>query len=159
MDNTKSVLNRIYHQEPERMQSVTVEKVKNIFLGINFKQQTLLELFKKHNAALKSLIGISKSKSTYQKYEVALKHVTSFIRKKYNLSDILFAEINHTFISDLETYFMVDCHCNSNTTAKFMQFFKRNILIARNNSWSLHDPFSNYKTRLNKIDRKYMTKL
>ena len=68
IDNTKSVLNRIYHQELERVQSVTAEKVKNIFLGINTKQQTLLELFKKHNADVKSLIGISKSKATYQKY-------------------------------------------------------------------------------------------
>lgn len=137
LDNTKSVLNRIYHQELERMQSATAEKVKNIFLGINTKQHTLLELFKNHNADVKSLIGISKSKATYQKYEVTLKHTTSFLRKKYNLSDIHFAEINHMFISDFETFLMVDCKCQANTTAKFMQFFKRIILIARNNSWLL----------------------
>jgi len=158
IDNTKSVLNRIYHQEQERMQSVTAEKVKNIFLGISTKQQTLLELFKKHNADVKSLIGISKSKATHQKYEVTLKHVTSFLRKKYNLSDIPFAEINHMFISNFETYLLVDCQCNSNTTAKFMQFFKRIILIARNNGWMLHDPFVNYKIRLSKVDRGYLTK-
>lgn len=158
IDNTKSVLNRIYHQELERMQSVTAEKVKNIFLGINTKQHTLLELFKKHNADVKSLIGISKSKATHQKYEVTLKHVTSFLRKRYNLSDIHFAEINHMFISDFETFLMVDCQCQSNTTAKFMQFFKRIILIARNNGWMLHDPFVNYKIRINKVDRGYLTK-
>ncbi len=158
IDNTKSILNRIYHQELERMQSVNAEKVKNIFLGINTKQQTLLELFKKHNADVKSLIGISKSKATHQKYEVTLKHTTSFLRKKYNLSDIPFAEINHMFISDFETYLRVDCLCNANTTAKFMQFFKRIILIARNNGWMPHDPFSNYKIRLNKVDRGYLTK-
>lgn len=156
--NTKSVLNRIYHQELERMQSVTAEKVKNIFLGINTKDHTLLELFKKHNADVKSLIGISKSKATYQKYEVTLKHTTSFLRKKYNLSDIPFAEINHMFISDFETFLLVNCHCQANTTAKFMQFFKRIILIARNNGWLLHDPFSNYKIRLSKVDRGYLTK-
>ena len=158
IDNTKSVLNRIYHQELERMQSVTAEKVKNIFLGINTKQHTLLELFKKHNADVKSLIGISKSKATYQKYEVTLKHTTSFLRKRYNLSDIHFAEINHMFISDFETFLMVDCQCQSNTIAKFMQFFKRIILIARNNGWMLHDPFVNYKIRINKVDRGYLTK-
>lgn len=158
LDYTKSVLNRIYHQELERMQSVNAEKVKNIFLGINTKQQTLLELFKKHNADVKSLIGISKSKATHQKYEVTLKHVTSFLRKKYSLSDIPFAEINHMFISDFETFLMVDCKCQANTTAKFMQFFKRIILIARNNGWILHDPFVNYKIRLSKVDRGYLTK-
>ena len=156
--NTKSVLNRIYHQELERMQLVTAEKVKNIFLGINTKQQTLLELFKKHNADVKNLIGISKSKATHQKYEVTLKHITNLLRKKYNLSDIPFTEINHMFISNFETYLLVDCQCNSNTTAKFIQFFKRIILIARNNGWMLHDPFANYKIRMNKVDRGYLTK-
>ncbi len=158
MDNTKSVLNRIYHQELERIQKVSAEKVKNIFLGINTKQQTLLELFKKHNADVKTLIGKNKSKATYQKYEVTLKHVTNFLRKKYSLSDIPFCEINHMFISNLETYLMVDCQCNANTTAKFIQFFKRIILIARNNGWLQHDPFANYKIRLNKVDRGYLTK-
>lgn len=158
LDNTKSVLNRIYHQELERIQTVSSAKVKNIFLGINTKQQTLLELFRKHNADVKTLIGISKSKATHQKYEVTLKHVTSFLRKKYSLSDIPFAEINHMFISDFETFLMVDCKCQANTTAKFMQFFKRIILIARNNGWMLHDPFVNFKIRLNKVDRGYLTK-
>lgn len=158
MDNTKSVLNRIYHQELERIQTVTAEKVKNIFLGINTKQQTLLELFKKHNADVKTLIGKNKSKATYQKYEVTLKHVTNFLRKQYSLSDIPFCEINHMFISNLETYLMVDCQCNANTTAKFIQFFKRIILIARNNGWMQHDPFANYKIRLNRVDRGYLTK-
>jgi len=49
------------------------------------KKQTLIELFKKHNEDVKSLIGKTKSKGTYQKYEVTLKHVTNFIRK-----DIIF---------------------------------------------------------------------
>ncbi len=158
IDNTKSVLNRIYHQELERIQSVTAEKVKNIFLGINTKQQTLLELFRKHNEDVKSLIGKTKSKGTYQKYEVTLKHVTNYLRKRYNLSDIPFAEINHMFISDFETYLMVDCQCNSNTTGKFIQFLKRIILIARNNGWMTHDPFANYKIHWSKVDRGYLTK-
>ncbi len=158
IDNTKSVLNRIYHQELERMQSVTAEKVKNIFLGINTKQQTLLQVFKKHYEDVKSLIGKTKSKGTYQKYEVTFKHVTNFIRKQHNLSDIHFSEINHMFISDFETYLMVDCQCNSNTTGKFIQFLKRIILIARNNGWMIHDPFANYKIHWSKVDRGYLTK-
>ena len=158
IDNTKSVLNRIYHQELDRMQSVNAEKIKNIFLGINTKQQTVLELFNKHNADVKSLIGISKSEATYQKYEVTKKHLTTFLRKKYSVSDIHLTEINHMFIQDFETFLMVDCKCQANTTAKFMQFFKRIIIIAKNNGWITQDPFANYKIRLNKVDRGYLTK-
>ncbi len=129
-----------------------------ILIQINStKQQTLLELFKKHNEDVKSLIGITKTKATYQKYAVTFKRVSDFIKKKYSLSDIPLTAINHMFISDFETYLMVDCKCNSNTTAKFTQFLKRIISIARNNGWIFHDPFANYRPQLTKVDRGYLT--
>jgi hypothetical protein len=48
----------------------------------------LLELFKRHNEDVEKLIGISKFKATYQKYEVTRKHLSKFIRERYNMSDI-----------------------------------------------------------------------
>ena len=38
-----------------------------------------------------------------------------------------------------------------------MQFFKRIILIARNNGIIIGDPFANYKIRRQKVDRGYLT--
>ena len=38
-----------------------------------------------------------------------------------------------------------------------MQFFKRIVIIARNNGWILTDPFANYKIRIAKVDRGYLT--
>ena len=49
------------------------------------------------------------------------------------------------------------CKCGYNTTAKFMQFFKRIIIIARNNGILVNDPFASYKIRLEKVDRGYLT--
>jgi integrase len=61
------------------------------------------------------------------------------------------------FITDFEVYLKTIGKCNSNTTAKFMQFFKRIILIARNNGIIVGDPFANYKIRLQKVDRGYLS--
>lgn len=61
------------------------------------------------------------------------------------------------FITDFETYLRTICNCSANTTAKFMQFFKRIVIIARNNGWILTDPFANYKIRIAKVDRGYLT--
>lgn len=61
------------------------------------------------------------------------------------------------FLSDFEVYLLTTGGCQSNTTAKFMQFFKRIIIIARNNGWIQHDPFANYKIRIAKVDRGYLT--
>lgn len=114
-------------------------------------------MFAKHNEDVKALVGISKSPATYQKYEVTRKHLSDFIQYKYRISDISMNEITPMFINDFEVYLMTACKCSANTTAKFMQFFKRIVLIARNNGILVGDPFATYKIRLKKVDRGYLT--
>ena len=157
LDDVKASLNHIYHEQQRRDNYVTAEKVKNEFFGHSENHATLLDLFVKHNNDVKQLIGISKSASTYQKYEVTRKHLEKFLMYKYKLSDIALQEINLMFITDFEVYLKTIGKCNSNTTAKFMQFFKRIILIARNNGIITGDPFANYKIRIQKVDIGYLT--
>ena len=157
LDDINASLNTIYHELQRRDNYVTAEKVKNEFLGHSEKHETILDLFKKHNDDVKQLVGISKTIATYRKYEVTRRHLAEFIQSKYNLSDISIKEITPMFITDFELYLRTTCKCGYNTTAKFMQFFKRIILIARNNGILVGDPFANYKIRLEKVDRGYLT--
>ena len=136
---------------------VTAEKVKNEFLGHSESHETILSLFQKHNDDVKQLVGISKTIATYRKYEVTRRHLAEFIQSKYNVSDISIKEISPMFITDFELYLRTACKCGCNTTAKFMQFFKRIIIIARNNGILVGDPFASYKIRLEKVDRGYLT--
>lgn len=157
IDKTKSALFNVYNELLLSDANVTAEKVKNYFLGGTTNAHNLLEQFTRHNDDVERLIGISKSKATYQKYEVTRKHLYNFIKERYNLSDISFKEINHQFITDFEVYLLTTCGCNANTTAKFMQFFKRIVIIAKNNGWIKADPFANYRIRIKKVDRGYLT--
>lgn len=127
------------------------------FLGHSESHDTILNLFEKHNDDVKQLIGISKTPATYQKYEVTRRHLAAFIQRKYNLSDISIKEITPMFITDFELYLRTVGKCGANTTAKFMQFFKRIIIIARNNGMIVGDPFANYKIRLERVDRGYLS--
>ena len=156
LESIRATMTKIYRELQERETTVTPERIKNIFFGVEIQQQMLLELFKKHNEDVESLVGVSKSKATYQKYEVTRKHLTNFIKEKYNRSDVAIKEIDYIFITDFEVYLLTTCGCNSNTTAKFMQFFKRIVIIAKNNGWIRADPFANYKIRLKKVDRGYL---
>ena len=149
LDDIRASLNTIYHE--------TAEKVKNEFLGHSENHETILTLFQKHNEDVKLLVGISKTIATYRKYEVTRRHLAEFIQSKYNLSDISIREITPMFITDFELYLRTACKCGYNTTAKFMQFFKRIIIIARNNGILDKDPFASYKIRLEKVDRGYLT--
>jgi site-specific recombinase XerD len=156
--NSMSVtMTKIYRDLQEREKNVTPEKVKNIFFGVEVTHYMLLELFTKHNEDVNKQVGISKSAATYQKYEVTRKHLEKFIKEKYNVSDISLKEINHMFISDFEVYLLTTGKCNANTTAKFMQFFQRIIIMAKNNGWIYADPFASYKIRIMKVDRGYLT--
>ena len=103
---------------------VTVEKIRNAFLGITAKQRTLLELFKKHNEDARKLVGISKTPATLAKYDRCYRRLEEFMKVKYNISDISLKEIGHMFITDFENYLRTESKCNENTTAKFMQTFK-----------------------------------
>ena len=157
LNDIKASLHGIYHDLQQKDNYVTAEKVKNEFLGISEHHETLLDLFQKHNDDVQKLIGISKSAATYQKYEVTRKHLQKFLQLKYHLNDISIREIKHMFICDFEIYLLTTGGCKANTTAKFMQFFKRIIIIARNNGLIVIDPFANYKIRLTKVDRGYLT--
>ncbi len=157
LDTIKASIYKVYHDLQTRENNVNAERVKNIFLGIETKHQTVLELFRRHNEDVAKLVGISKTKTTLQKYEIAYKRLSDFIKLQYSVSDISLKDINHMFLSDFEIYLMTSCKCGPNTTAKFMQRFRTIIIMAKNNGWIHTDPFANYKIRFQKVDRGYLT--
>lgn len=148
---------RHHYYELERYEAlVTAEKVRNAFLGITVRTESILQLFKELLEEYKSLEGISKSKATVQKYSRCYKRVEQFLKAKYKLSDMPLVEIDHKFIVDFECYLRTVSKCNENTSAKFLQTFKMVIIRARNNGYIKGDPFSNYKIRLKRVDRGYL---
>ena len=79
LDDIKASLHRIYH-DFQRFDIVTPEKIKCEFLGLDESGETILNLFDKHNQDMESLIGISTTKATFQKYSVTRKHLANFIK-------------------------------------------------------------------------------
>lgn len=67
---------------------VTSDAVKNILLGITEAPKMLLEIFQHHNDQVKELIGKEFTAATLERYKTSLEHTRSFIKTKYNLTDI-----------------------------------------------------------------------
>ena len=157
LDDVRTSLKNHFHDIETHEAYVTAEKVRNAFLGITIRQQTLLGTFRKHNEDVQKLVGISKSVATYAKYDRCMRRLEEFMQAKYRIKDIALKEISHVFITDFETYLRTESGCNENTTAKFMQTFRMIIIMAKNNGWIFADPFINYKIRLKRVDRGYLT--
>lgn len=157
LEDIRATIRQHYYELDRYEALVTAEKVRNAFLGITVRTESILQLFKELLDEYKSLEGISKSKATVQKYTRCYKRVEQFLKSKYKLSDIPLVEIDHKFIVDFECYLRTVSKCNENTSAKFLQTFKMVIIRARNNGYIKGDPFSNYKIRLKRVDRGYLT--
>ncbi|MFT3752270.1 MAG: site-specific integrase [Paludibacter sp.] len=157
LDDIRSSLKNHYHEIENHETYVNAEKVRNAFLGYSIRQNTLLGLFRNHNDDARKLIGIGKSKATLSKYDRTCRRLEEFIKVQYKMTDIALKEIDHKFITGFEIYLRTVSKCNENTSAKFMQTFRMIIIVAKNNGWIFKDPFSNYKIRLKRVDRGYLT--
>ncbi|MDR1257691.1 MAG: site-specific integrase, partial [Tannerellaceae bacterium] len=157
VDNTKASIYGVYRELQERDNYVTAEKVKNVFLGIEFKHQTLLELFDRRNAERKDMVGVNTVQSTYYDCCNARRHLAGFIMYKYNLHDVPFKDIDHNFLSDFESYLLTRCQSAPNTVTKHMKKLRHIIGIALKNEWIYKNPFNDYKVRWHKTDRGYLT--
>jgi site-specific recombinase XerD len=156
LDNFRASLIQHYRDISDREATVTAEKVRNAFLGLQIRNETLLDLFASHNNNLEVQVGKGVSRDTHQKYLRTSTRLKEFMKYKYNISDINLKEINHSFLCDFEVYLKTIHSCGQNTVAKFMQRLKTIILTAKSNGWIYADPYANYQLHLEKTERDFL---
>jgi hypothetical protein len=135
VENTNAAIYRIYRELQERDNYVTAEKIKNIFLGIEQKYQTLMELLDYHNRERKSLIGVNITQGNYLCYIQLRRQMADFMLYKYNLSDISVKEINRNFIVDFELYLQSRFSYARNTIVATRKRFRHIIEVAVSREW------------------------
>jgi site-specific recombinase XerD len=156
LDNFRASLTQHYREISDREATVTAEKVRNAFLGLQIRNDSLLDLFDEHCKNLEIQVGKGVSRDTHQKYLRTGSRLRDFMNYKYHISDINLKEINHSFLCDFEIYLKTIHSCGQNTAAKFMQRVRTIILIAKSNGWIHADPFANYKLQTEKTEREFL---
>lgn len=157
LNDIRTSIHNVYHELLVHENTVSAEKVKNTFFGHGVEQRTLLEVIRIYNDDIKKLIGISKSKLTYNRYELIRVRVSKFINEYYNVSDIPLKDFNYEFIHNFHIHLMITYDMGQNTVGKFLQRFHSIITMAKNNGWIQVDPFANFKIKFKKTDRGYLT--
>ena len=158
VDKIRVEVNRRYQELMQADGYVTAAKLKDAYLGIGIKQETLLKLFEQHNAEFAKKVGHSRAKGTFTRYQTVCKHIREFLPHAYKREDIPLKELNLTFINDFEYFLRAVKKCRTNTVWGYMIVLKHIISIARNDGRLPFNPFAGYINSPESVDRGYVTK-
>jgi len=139
-------------------EELTADKIKNRFLGKSEKPVMLLDVFKEHNRKVAALVNQEFAPGTVTRYETTLKHTQDFMQWKYKINDIRVKQIDHRFISEFEFYLRSVRKCNNNSAFKYIKNFGKVIRICLASGWITVNPFLNYKIKIKKVDRPFLSK-
>lgn len=136
---------------------VTAAKLKNAYIGIGVKQETLLKLFEPHNVEFEKKVGYSRTKDTFGRYRTVCKHIRELLSHIYYREDIPLKELNLTFINDFEYFLREEKKCRTNTLWGYMTELRHIISGARNTVLLSFNPFAGYIKSSERVDRSYLT--
>lgn len=161
--NTNAQLDHISHslqaifKQYEDDADLTLDKIKSIYLGKDKPRTTFLEFFDKYLEDAKSLIGLGKTKATYDKYSATKKHFVKFLNLKYGRKDIQPKELTHIMVHEFDIYLRTVGGLKSNSATKTLKFFKTVVIFAQKSGVLSHDPFINHHFHLEHVDRGFLT--
>ncbi|WP_205635892.1 phage integrase SAM-like domain and Arm DNA-binding domain-containing protein, partial [Algoriphagus antarcticus] len=141
----------------ESDKEISSEALKNILLGIGEKKKMILEIFHEHNKNVEALVGKEFAPGTLLRYKTSLDHTRSFIKWKYNAEDMDIKLLDYEFISSYAFWLKSARNCNHNTTVKYLNNFKKIVLVCINNGWLVRNPFIQFKMSTKVNNRVFLT--
>lgn len=157
VDKIRVEVNRRYQELMQTDGYVIAAKLKDAYLGIGIKQETLLKLFEQHNAEFAKKVGHSRAQGTFTRYRTVCNHIREFLPHTYKREDIPLKELNLTFINDFEYFLRTEKKCRTNTVWGYMIVLKHIVSIARNDGRLPFNPFAGYINSPESVDRGYLT--
>lgn len=157
LDSMRNQINARYDEYLKDGETPSPEMLRNDLLGLNAANDTLLTVFADFNERHERSIGIEIAQSTFNKYDLTYRRLQEFLQEKYKVADFRLKKINLDFIMAFESFLRVD-HCMTNNSAeKLIRIFKRIVGIARGNGLIQSDPFTNYRIRVKRTRREFLT--
>lgn len=135
---------------------VTSERLRNILLGKEEKEKTIISYFDKFIKQYKLKVGALATHKTYTRYVLTRQRLVEFMKERYNLTDMPVKDITVSFVDEFYLYIRNNTECNHNSTLKFLQRVRTILYFAKNSGLVFNDPFCNFRFRYDKVDRGYL---
>ncbi|RYE25015.1 MAG: site-specific integrase [Sphingobacteriales bacterium] len=151
---------KVYAIQNEIVQSgeeLTIDSFKDKWLGTSSQPKFLIEIFIQHNHKIEQLLGREFAKGTLSKYSTALEHTKSFIKWKFDTSDIDIRKLSYEFVSDFEFWLKSVKQCNHNSAIKYIGNFRKIVNYCVKSGWLQKDPFYGFKMVKKEVIREYLS--
>ena len=144
IDKINVAVNARYKELIATWGHTTAKDVKNAYHGISSSNETLLSIFREHNAEYRRRTGVNIAISTWRNYDNALTHLERFIRKKYHVSDLHLKQLNYSFIDNYDYYLRIDLKMKPGVIVHKIYSLRKMVDIATGRGIISLDPFADY---------------
>lgn len=159
LDKMRVSINKHYQEILDRDNYVTAEKVKNAFLGLEYRCQALLKVYAQYNEDYEKLYKAGmRSWGSLRRYRCVYRHLQEFLQSRYHVNDISLKELTPAFITDFEAFLRTDKHLCENSLSVYMLPLRTMVFRAIDNGWLTRDPFHDYKVPKVETTRGFLTK-
>jgi len=159
LDLVRSNITVYYNQLMTSQGYATPQKLKNMILGVEGKEHTIIYYFEKHNEQYKLKVGTSTTWTTYTKYELTKNRLIEFLDKKYNVKDILLREFSTALLQDFYLFLRSAHGSGNNNAMKNLQRLRAVFKYIFTTGYDeFRDPYLGFKMSFEKHSREYLEK-
>jgi integrase/recombinase XerD len=159
LEQIRSRFVECYQQLQIKKQIITAESIKNVFIGVEEKEHTLLSLFDYHNEEMKNMLEWG----TLKNYYTTKTYFQKYLKQVLHTSDIYLSQLSYRFLIGYEKFMKENKSldpkkpCNQNTIMKHIERLRKVVNLAIKNEWLERDPFVKFKPVFIRKERDYLT--
>jgi integrase len=158
IDQVFTGLHEAHRQLLQEEVDITSAGIRARYLGEDERGKTLLDLITYHNTSMVTVLR----KGTIKNYYTTERCIKEFLEEEKGIKDIPLKKLNYAFIVDYEQYIRkykpaTRMGCTNNGAMKHMERLKKMSRLAVKLEWLEKDPFVNFKLRLEKTERQFLT--
>ncbi|MFD2697424.1 site-specific integrase [Mesonia sediminis] len=154
IDKAKSKIASICEEIERQGEFLTPILVKNKYLGLDVKYETLNQLINYHQQKMKATL----KKGTLKNYYTTQRYLNEFVRLKHKSTDVYIKQVNYKFMIDFEDFLREQDGLNNNGLMKHLERLKKLINFAEDLEWIEKNTVKRFKLRFDQVDKGYLTK-
>ena len=157
IERTLLLLRQRFNELKDIKEVVSAEEVKNAYQGLAESQDTIMKLFAEHNEEYALRVGVNRSATSYYHYTNTYRHLATFLKDKYHLSDMPVKQLDENFIEDFDMYMRTVKRFMPKTILGHVNRLKSVMMLAVFRGIIPFSPFKGYRPQKPEFKQMYLT--